>query len=238
MSFILPSDREYQSVKRIRQGKSRLDPIYDPFVESFRRRYGFPPLAVSVDAIDRPGQPGKTPRLGVVLERSAQYNSFVRAPHSYDSRMQQAIARMFVDALDGTDLPAVFGLPRPRPRSRVQAEHIFVYFADFERVAKWEAYDLVSGPELEAFTSSLGLGDQLWCTQRFAGPPIVFVHTEEQAAVLTASSAPQHWADAYFEITKRHDEFDYLRRTEIAIHVDSKENFDTNYSGNWYYYFK
>lgn len=46
------------------------------------------------------------------------------------------------------------------------------------------------------------------------------------------------WADTYFEIAKRHDEFGYLIRAEIAILVDSKENFETNYSGNWYYYFK
>ena len=46
------------------------------------------------------------------------------------------------------------------------------------------------------------------------------------------------WADTYFEIAKYHDEFGYLTRPEIAILVDSKETFEANYSGNWYYYFK
>ncbi|WP_132188961.1 MULTISPECIES: hypothetical protein [Kribbella] len=99
MSFIVPSDVEYQRAKRLRQRKSRLDPIYDDFVERFRQRYGFPPLAISLDAIDRPGQPRKTPRLGVVLERSRQYNSFLRDPYSYDSRKQHTIAGMFAEAL-------------------------------------------------------------------------------------------------------------------------------------------
>ena len=92
--------------------------------------------------------------------------------------------------------------------------------------------------ELEEFTASLAIGDQLWCIQRFAGPPIVFVRTDQQARTLQASAMPVTWADTYFEIAKRHDEFGYLTRPEIAIQVDSKEKFEANYSGNWYYYFK
>jgi hypothetical protein len=79
---------------------------------------------------------------------------------------------------------------------------------------------------------------QFWCIQRLAGPPIVFVHTDEQAAAVRASRLPTQWADTYYDIAKRHDEFGYLTRAEIAIMVDSKQNFQTNYSSNWYYYFK
>jgi hypothetical protein len=174
----------------------------------------------------------------VVLERSRQYNSFLRDPYRYDSRKQHTIASMFAESLDGADLPALFGLPPDPSGFPVQAEQIFVNFADFERVAKWEVHASVTAAELQAFTSTLALGDQFWCTQRCFGPPIVFVHTDEQAAVLNASSAPMRWADAYFQIAKHHDEFDYLHRAEIAIQVDSKQNFDTNYSGNWHFYFK
>lgn len=132
----------------------------------------------------------------------------------------------------------MFGLPRRLQHADVRADEIFVYFADFERVAKWEVHDQATSSELEDFTASLGIGDQFWCIQRFAGPPIVFVQTEEQARALAASALPSNWADTYFEIAKRHDEFGYLSRAEIAIHVDSRENFEASYSGNWYYYFK
>ena len=54
VSFVLPTDRGYQTVKRIRQGKSLLASTYDGFVDHFRDRYGFAPLAVTVDAIARP----------------------------------------------------------------------------------------------------------------------------------------------------------------------------------------
>jgi hypothetical protein len=66
----------------------------------------------------------------------------------------------------------------------------------------------------------------------------VFVHTAEQAQTLRTSPLRDTWADIYYEIANPHDEFGYLDRTEIAIMVDSKENFETNYAGDWYYYFR
>jgi len=215
-----------------------VDPVYEPFIEGFRNRYGISPLAVTLDTLDRPRGQGKTPRLGVVLERTGQYRSFLRSPFSFDGHKQKAIAVLFTRSLRGADLGAMFGLPHRPPHAEVRADEIFVYFDDFERVAKWEIHDLATSSELEDFTASLGIGDQFWCIQRFAGPPIVFVQTDEQARALASSALPLNWAYTYFEIAKRHDEFGYLSRAEIAIQVDSRENFETNYSGNWLYYFK
>lgn len=238
MSFVKPSDPDYLRAKRIKQGQSRVDPGYDAFVERFRDRYRISPLDVTLDTFDRPREQGKTPRLGVVLERTAEYRSFLESPFKFDKDKQQAIAVLFTQSLPATDLRVMFGLPRGLRHAEVRADEIFVYFEDFERVAKWEVHDLASSSELEDFTASLGIGGQFWCIQRFAGPPIVFVHSDEQARALQASALPSNWADTYFEIAKRHDEFGYLSRAEITIQVDSKENFEANYSGNWYYYFK
>jgi len=238
VSFVRPSDPDYLRAKRIKQGQSRVEPVYDAFVERFRERYGISPLAITLDTFNRPRGQGKTPRLGVVLERTDQYHSFLRSPFNFDKDKQKAIAVLFTESLRGADLRAMFGLPHRQMLAELGADEIFVYFEDFERVAKWEVHDLVTSSELEDFTASLGIGDQFWCTQRFAGPPIVFVHCDEQARALAASALPSNWADTYFAIAKRHDEFGYLGRDEIAIQVDSRENFEANYSGNWFYYFK
>jgi hypothetical protein len=224
--------------KRIKQGQSRVDPVYDGFVERFREQYGISPLAIMLDTFDRPRGQGTTPRLGIVLERTDQYRSFLRGTFNYDKVKQKAVAVLFTESLTGADLRPMFGLSRRVPHAAVRAEEIFVYFNDFERVAKREVHDLVTSSEREDFTAGLGIGDQFWCIQRFAGPPIVFVYTDEQARALHASSLPVQWADTYFEIAECHDEFGYLNRSEITIRVDSKENFETHYSGNWFYYFK
>jgi len=241
VSFFLPSDRAYLSAKRLKQGTSLLDSIYDAFVASFDDRFGFPPLAVGVDTIERPKRAGSRPRLGVVLERSSQCLSFNASPEpfaNYDTRKQRQVADLFVGTMRGMDLRRLFGMPRRTPRTYPWRNEIFVVFSDFERTAKREVNDLVPRPELDDWVASLGLGEQFWCTERFAGPPIVFVHTEDQAAALMNSSMPDAWADSYFALANRHDEFGYLTRDDVAIAVDSKENFDTNYASNWYYYFK
>jgi hypothetical protein len=49
-------------------------------------------------------------------------------------------------------------------------------------------HDLVTPRECEDFTASLAIGDQFWCIQRFAGPPIVFVRTDEQARTFLAAA--------------------------------------------------
>lgn len=238
MSFIQPGNPDYQCAKQIKHGVSRLDPVYDGFVERFRHQYGITPLAVMLDAQDRPQGQGKTPRLGIVLERTVQYRSFLRASYEFDKAKQKATAILFTQSLLGADLRAMFGLPPRLPHACIRAEEIFVYFSDFERIAKQEAHESAAASGLEEFTTSLEIGDQFLCIQRLSGPPIVFVHTDDRARALKGSTLPSNWADTYFKIAKRHDEFGYLTRPEIVIQVDSKENFETNYSGNWFYYFK
>jgi hypothetical protein len=238
MTFIMPTDPGYGRAKRIKQGVVRLDPIYDRFVDRFHARYGIPLLTIGLDSIDRPGGEGKTPRVAVVLERSLQYRAFLTSPFNYDKAKQKEIARLLTTAVPARTLRESFDLPHKRLGSAPKAEDIFVCFQDFEDVAKHEVHDLAVDSELKQFESSLGIGDQFWCTQRFTGPPIVFVHTDAQAQALRASPVRDTWADTYYEIAKRYDEFGYLDRAEIAIMVDSEENFETNYASNWYYYFK
>jgi hypothetical protein len=234
-----PRDPNYLRAKRIKQGLSRVDPVYDAFTERFRLEYGISPLAVFVDTMGRRHGRGNMPRLGVVLERTDQRRAFLTAPYLFDKRKQKAMARLFTESLREEDLRAMLRRPSGEQLVAVRADEIFVYFAAFEDAAKQEVHDLATtSPELDEFKASLGIGNQFWCTQRFAGPPIVFVHTDEQARALKASDLPVTWADTYFEIAKRHDDFGYLARAEITIQVDSKENFDANYSSNWFYYFK
>jgi len=238
MTFIMPTDRDYQLAKKIKQGAAHLDPLYDRFAERFHARYGIAPLTISLDSIDRPRRDGRRPRLAVVLERTTQYRSFLTSPFNYDKAKQREIAHLLMDTVASRTLREQFGMPHRLIGGAPKAEEIFVCFQDFEKVAKDEVHDLTAEAERGRFKSSLGIGDQFWCTQRSSGPPIVFVHTEEQARALRNSPLRDTWADTYYELAKPHDEFGYLDRAEIAIMVDSEQNFKNNYEGNWYYYFK
>lgn len=44
--------------------------------------------------------------------------------------------------------------------------------------------------------------------------------------------------EEYYNLLKLYDEFDYIRKDNYSINIDSKQNFDNNYQSNWYYYYK
>jgi hypothetical protein len=42
--------------------------------------------------------------------------------------------------------------------------------------------------------------------------------------------------DAFWDLVKPHDEFNFLTRECFRIEVDSQETFERNYKGNWLWY--
>lgn len=238
MSVIVPWDRAYRRAKQVRQGRLRIPNRFDGFVAEFTSRFDVPPLWLETDHLDHTREPIPKPRLEVVIERADDYHKFLTAPYNFDSKRQVVTAKIFAAHLTHSALRSLFKLPRGLPVDYDFAQKMFVAFSDFEPVAIQDVHRSLSKRDRASFDASLGLGNEFWCTQSSFGPPIVFVHTEAQAAALKASELPNRWADTYFALAKKYDEFDYLARDEFFIAVDSKENFDANYASNWYYYFK
>jgi len=56
--------------------------------------------------------------------------------------------------------------------------------------------------------------------------------------VYNKSDIKEAWAKNYFQLLKQYDEFGYFKEDDFFIYLNSKENFDTNYESNWYYYYK
>jgi hypothetical protein len=234
--MFMPSDNGFRCAKLARQSKLSISPDFSDFVREFERRFHVVPLWLETDTMPVPRQSRVVrPRLDVILERSDQYRQFLSAPFNYDSRKQARIVRMF---LNGTTSQVRERAFRPPAGSSTGGE-LFVCFSDFEETAVREVHDLVSKAELDAFAEALDLGETYWCIERFMGtPPTVFVHTSEQAAALELSPVRNQWDDSYFELAKSNDEFGYLDRSTTFVRLDSKENFDEKYAGNWYYYWK
>ncbi|MCL2614431.1 MAG: hypothetical protein FWD95_14560 [Nocardioidaceae bacterium] len=240
MGFYVPGDEGYQRAKALKQGRATLDPAFGRFVERFERRYGVAPLAIEPTATERAGGLG-WPHLDITLERSAQLQAFRTGPDPDDGlgrTKQREIAGMLVDAMAGTSLRRLFGMPRNTPLSYPWRDEIYVVLSDFERTAKWEVHDLVTEDERERWVESLALGEAFWCTQRFLGPPRVFVHTDAQAAELTEAERQDAWGDGWFALAKAHDELGYLEREDVVIALDSRQSFEENHQGSWYDYFR
>jgi hypothetical protein len=228
VTVILPSDAAYRRAKRVRQGGARLDPRLAGVVTRFEDRFGLQPLWLGFDVVARHDAPHPWLRAEVVLERTRQYRRFCRSAFAYDPDEQRLVAEILLEELGVEGLCTLFDLPADPGSWRPRITDVFGCFSDFERVAKAEVHPLVTEDELAQFSASVatgegGVGDALWRVHGWCGSPVVFVHTDEQAAELRGSPVRARWADDYFALLRRHDEFGYQQRSEITIEVDSKE---------------
>jgi len=80
--------------------------------------------------------------------------------------------------------------------------------------------------------------ENLWEISRAFSGVTFFLYTDEQVNCYEHSIMKELWTNNYFSILKPYDQFGYFKRGDFNIYLDSKENFDTNYASNWYYYYK
>lgn len=81
-------------------------------------------------------------------------------------------------------------------------------------------------------------GPAVWKIMTYFSVVIIFVYKEREVNPLKKSSLKTEWTTRIFDLLKPYDEFDYFEKSQFSIEIDSKENFETNYESNWYYYFK
>ena len=63
-------------------------------------------------------------------------------------------------------------------------------------------------------------------------------YTDDHIRIYEALGCKASYSRLYYEILKPNDEFGYLTLANFSASFDSKQNFDTNYKGNWFFYYK
>jgi hypothetical protein len=120
---------------------------------------------------------------------------------------------------------------------RFNIDGLFVVFAAFESVARIEANESVTKNDMDQLKAKLNNND-LWEISRLFDTVTFFFYTDAQVKHYEAAGLRDAYAGEYARLVQPHDEFGYLRRRGVLAYFDSKENFDTNYESNWYYYYK
>ena len=108
-------------------------------------------------------------------------------------------------------------------------------FSAFAPLAREEADSRISDDEVNALQKRIADPD-LWTIHRSFGRVTFMFYTDEQARSCVEDARRITYADQYFELLQKHDEFGYLSRPRFSIECDSKENFDSNYASSWFYY--
>jgi hypothetical protein len=235
--MILPSDKEYKQTKRIILGTERMKPDFVPLANWIDKTFDVKTINIIYDTLDN-----KTPRIQICFEYEKEKNKFLTHNISYfDKSKQKVIGEKFTEIIKQQGLSKnngsfsnIFGLNK---NGIYLTDNVFVIYGAFEPIAKLEATYKITQKQTEEFIKSFDNKD-IWTISLGFTNPIFFMFTDEKVKEYDKPEIKTMWVDKFFDFIKPFDEFNYFKRTDIQVYLDSKENFDKNYESNWYYYYK
>lgn len=233
----MPSDKEYTQTKRIMLGTDKMKPEFVPLAEWIDKTYYVKTINIIYDKLDN-----KTPRIQICFEYEKEKNKFLTHDISYfDKSKQKAIGQKFTEIINhqglsrnNSSISNIFGLNK---NGIYLTDNVFVIYGAFEPVAKLEATYKITQKQTEEFIKSFDNKD-IWTISLGFTIPTFFMFTDEKVKEYDKPKIKSMWADKYYDFVKPFDEFNYFKRADIQVYIDSKENFDNNYESNWYYYYK
>lgn len=219
--MITPSDDDYQETKRLKRSGASLKSPFKEIADWVAAEYRVRVLNVVHDAVtyDRP-------RLIVILETQEDALKFQNGPFGDFNRVDQKRVQQHFETI-----LAELG------DHRFNVEGLFVIFVAFEPIARMEANESVTKEEIHRLKLKLNNKD-LWEISSLFERVTFFFHTDAQVKEYEAAGLRDLYAQEYSRLLQAYDEFGYFRKRAVSACFDSKENFDTNYQSNWYYYYK
>ena len=238
--MIHSSDKEYKATKKIMLGLATIDPDFSELAAFIDKTFGVKTINIIYDTMDYKNRP----RLNICFEFDREKNSFyedgdaIYAP--FDKDKQKIIADKFKELMKGNGFvkkKSLFDYLFSSDQDKYKVNDVWVYYSAFEAIAKTEANDSVPNEKVAALKEELNC-QELWQIVKMSSDTIFFVYTDEQVEQFRNSEIRKLWADKYFGLLEPYNEFNYFKRDDFSIGLDSKRNFDNNYGGSWYNYFK
>lgn len=235
--MILPSDKEYTQTKRIKLGIEKMKVEFIPLAEWIDKTFDVRTINIIYDTLN-----DNKPRIQICFEYEKEKNKFLTNDISYfDKSKQKQIAKKFKETIEQQRLSkktnSFLNFFKPEQNGKYLTENIFVIYGAFETVAKQEATYKITKELIDKFINSFNNND-IWTISIGFTIPTFFMFTDEKVKEYDKPEIKKLWAEKYYDFVKPFDEFNYFKREDIQVYLDSKENFDKNYESNWYYYYK
>ncbi len=220
--MITPSDKEYTETKQIMLGQKTMEPEFVPLTAWIDKTYDVKVINIIYDTFYK-----DNPRVQICFEFEKEKNKFLTKETSYfNKNKQNAIAEKFKELIKAQSL-----------EDKYQTDNIFVIYGAFEPIAKDEVGSQISKEQQDEFIKSFH-NEDIWTISMFFTVPTFFMYTDAKVKAYDKPETKKVWADRFYDLIKPFDEFNYFKREDIRVYLDSKENFDKNYNSNWYYYYK
>ena len=233
--MVASSDIEYKKTKLIKQGKKRIAEKFENLAKWISENYNVNVLDIQEEFMKH----NSRVRIAVHLETHRDAMEFREGEDwwtNFDSTKQSEIAEKYIEIGNLLKVPTNGVLGKVVKRNP-KVEDIFVSFSAFEPIAREEVNGLIPENRIEELYKELKL-PEIWTISRCFGSATLFVYKDEQKEKIKNSAEFKMIEDKYFKLLKEYDEFNYWKRKNFGIGIDSKENFDDNYESNWYYYYK
>lgn len=222
--MVSKTDPEYLSSREIKRGNAKMPAKFVALAEWIDDKYGVRPLNICYDLA---GGDVEKPRLQVIFEYEAEKALFQNQDSwRFNRSKQKAISKQY---------QAMFR--NSNQRSGNFAEKPFVTFSAFDRLARIEANEGIPREAIDKLKGEINY-EGLWLIHPMFSSANFFVYTDQQVHECVLNGQKDLWTEEYFQLLKTYDEFNYFKREGFTILIDSKENLDKNYQGNWYYYYK
>jgi hypothetical protein len=229
------SDIEYKKTKLIKQGKKRISEKFENLAKWISEKYNVNVLDIQEEFMVHKSKV----RIAVHLETHQEEMKFKDGDDrwsNFDTTKQNEIAEKYIQNGNALKIPAN-GILGKVVKRNPEVNEVFVSFSAFEPIAREEVNGLIPENKIEKLYKELGI-PEIWIISRCFGSTTLFVFKEEQKNKIKNSAEFKLIEDKYFELLKEYDEFNYWKRENFGIRIDSKQNFDDNYESNWYYYYK
>ena len=233
----MPSDKEYKATKQIMLGNSIMNPDFNKLANFIDQTFGVKTINIIYDTFDKE----KRPRLNICFEFQWEKQSFNEnnGQYNFDAEKQKLITDKFRQIKEQkiAEEKGFFDFFTKPKNEKYKTNDVWIYYSAFEPIARIEANENVPQAEVVQLKEKLNNKDIWEISICFSGTTF-FVYTDQQIKQYENSPSRRIWADRYFDLLEPYNEFGYFKRDNFSVYVDSKENFDTNYQSNWYYYYK
>jgi len=210
---------------------------FKPLAEWIDKTFSVKTINIIYYTIDK----GQRPALNICFEFESEKSKFHdKTNFNFHSRKTQAIGKQFKTTLLQQGLfkkKSLFDFSKNDNNSKYLTDNIWVVFSAFEPIAKAEANQSVPQEIVQDLKRQIDNKD-IWDISNNSSRTTFFLYTKKQVEECNKNGVKEEWAEMYFNILTRYDEFGYFKKGLYSIDLDSKENFDKNYQSNWFYYYR
>ncbi|CAL2075434.1 hypothetical protein [Tenacibaculum sp. 190524A02b] len=217
--MFLPSDIKYKETKLVKQGKNKIAKKFKYFSNWFSETYNVKVINILESFNESVNRLEIDIHVETIKEELKLIMSGEYCFNDIDTKKQKEIVEKYIQL---------------NPYQKI--DDIFIYCFAFERIAKHEVTWLIPESKIEKIYKELELLE-IWKILSCMEYVTLFVYKDDQIDKMKNSTEFKFIEEKYFELIKEYDEFNYWKREDIKIRVDSKENFDDNYNSSWRSYF-